>query len=69
VPAEFAGPAGLAGAAGFDGVVARVGGSRGGTFEQAARTVVFLFSDWATGVFGAHLPVDRAQNAPSPDGH
>ncbi|MFE7654332.1 hypothetical protein ACFU6M_15745 [Streptomyces bottropensis] len=39
------------------------------TPHEVARTVVFLLSDWATGVFGAHLPVDRAQNAPSPDGH
>ncbi|HSX97442.1 MAG TPA: SDR family oxidoreductase [Streptomyces sp.] len=37
--------------------------------HEVARTVVFLLSDWATGVSGAHLPVDRAQNAPSPDGY
>ncbi|MBZ3901316.1 MULTISPECIES: SDR family NAD(P)-dependent oxidoreductase [Streptomyces] len=36
---------------------------------EVARTVVFLLSDWATGVSGAHLPVDRAQNAPSPYGY
>ncbi|MFF7392033.1 SDR family NAD(P)-dependent oxidoreductase [Streptomyces scabiei] len=39
------------------------------TPHEVARTVVFLLSDWATGVSGAHLPVDRAQNAPSPDGY
>ncbi|MGW1672534.1 SDR family NAD(P)-dependent oxidoreductase [Streptomyces sp. NPDC002324] len=39
------------------------------TLHEVARTVVFLLSDWATGVSGAHLPVDRAQNAPSPDGY
>ncbi|MGW0708432.1 SDR family NAD(P)-dependent oxidoreductase [Streptomyces sp. NPDC002643] len=39
------------------------------TPREVARTVVFLLSDWATGVSGAHLPVDRAQNAPSPDGY
>ncbi|UUU36405.1 SDR family oxidoreductase [Streptomyces sp. CA-210063] len=37
--------------------------------HEVARTVVFLLSDWATGVSGAHLPVDRAQNAPSPYGY
>lgn len=31
--------------------------------------MVFLLSDWATGVSGAHLPADRAQNASPPDGH
>ncbi|QFQ95132.1 SDR family oxidoreductase [Streptomyces phaeolivaceus] len=39
------------------------------TPHEVARTVVFLLSDWATGVSGAHLPVDRAQNAPSPYGY
>lgn len=39
------------------------------TPHEVARTVVFLLSDWASGVSGAHLPVDRAQNAPSPDGY
>ncbi|MDT0569167.1 SDR family oxidoreductase [Streptomyces sp. DSM 3412] len=39
------------------------------TPHEVARTVVFLLSDWATGVSGVHLPVDRAQNAPSPDGY
>ncbi|MCC9708080.1 SDR family oxidoreductase [Streptomyces sp. MNU76] len=39
------------------------------TPREVARTVVFLLSDRATGVSGAHLPVDRAQNAPSPDGY
>ncbi|MFI6348580.1 SDR family NAD(P)-dependent oxidoreductase [Streptomyces sp. NPDC050560] len=36
---------------------------------EVARVVVFLLSDWASGVSGAHLPVDRAQNAPAPDGY
>lgn len=39
------------------------------TPHEVAHTVVFLLSDWASGVSGAHLPVDRAQNAPSPDGY
>ncbi|MFI6340188.1 SDR family NAD(P)-dependent oxidoreductase [Streptomyces sp. NPDC050535] len=36
---------------------------------EVARVVVFLLSDWSSGISGAHLPVDRAQNAPSPDGY
>ncbi|MFE7837114.1 SDR family oxidoreductase [Streptomyces sp. NPDC057474] len=39
------------------------------TPHEVARTVVFLLSDWAAGVSGAHLTVDRAQNVPSPDGY
>jgi NAD(P)-dependent dehydrogenase (short-subunit alcohol dehydrogenase family) len=39
------------------------------TPQEVARAVVFLLSDWASGVSGAHLPVDRAQNAPSPYGY
>ncbi|MEV6171966.1 SDR family oxidoreductase [Streptomyces sp. NPDC051954] len=37
--------------------------------QEVARVVAFLLSDWSSGVSGAHLPVDRAQNAPSPDGY
>jgi NAD(P)-dependent dehydrogenase (short-subunit alcohol dehydrogenase family) len=37
--------------------------------EEVARVVAFLLSDWSSGISGAHLPVDRAQNAPSPDGY
>jgi len=36
---------------------------------EVARVVAFLLSDWSSGISGAHLPVDRAQNAPSPDGY
>lgn len=36
---------------------------------EVARVVAFLLSDWSTGISGAHLPVDRAQNAPAPDGY
>ncbi|MFJ8010868.1 SDR family NAD(P)-dependent oxidoreductase [Streptomyces fagopyri] len=37
--------------------------------QEVARVVTFLLSDWSSGISGAHLPVDRAQNAPSPDGY
>lgn len=37
--------------------------------QEVARVVAFLLSDWSSGVSGAHVPVDRAQNAPSPDGY
>jgi 3-oxoacyl-[acyl-carrier protein] reductase len=37
--------------------------------QEVARVVAFLLSDWSSGISGAHLPVDRAQNAPSPDGY
>jgi 3-oxoacyl-[acyl-carrier protein] reductase len=50
-------------------VGAELPGGRPVTPHEVARTVVFLLSDWASGVSGAHLPVDRAQNAPSPDGY
>jgi len=36
---------------------------------EVARVVAFLLSDWSSGISGANLPVDRAQNAPSPDGY
>lgn len=39
------------------------------TPHEVARTVVFLLSDWSTGVSVAHLPADGAQNASSPDGY
>ncbi|MCX4903047.1 SDR family NAD(P)-dependent oxidoreductase [Streptomyces sp. NBC_00878] len=37
--------------------------------QEVARVVAFLLSDWSSGISGANLPVDRAQNAPSPDGY
>jgi 3-oxoacyl-[acyl-carrier protein] reductase len=37
--------------------------------QEVARVVAFLLSDASSGISGAHLPVDRAQNAPSPDGY
>jgi NAD(P)-dependent dehydrogenase (short-subunit alcohol dehydrogenase family) len=37
--------------------------------QEVARVVAFLLSDWSSGISGAHLPVDRAQNAPSPEGY
>ncbi len=37
--------------------------------QEVAHVVAFLLSDWSSGVSGANLPVDRAQNAPSPDGY
>ena len=37
--------------------------------QEVARVVAFLLSDWSSGISGAHLPVDRAQNAPTPDGY
>jgi NAD(P)-dependent dehydrogenase (short-subunit alcohol dehydrogenase family) len=37
--------------------------------QEVAWVVAFLLSDWSSGISGAHLPVDRAQNAPTPDGY
>jgi NAD(P)-dependent dehydrogenase (short-subunit alcohol dehydrogenase family) len=37
--------------------------------QEVARVVAFLLSDWSSGISGAHLPVDRAQNAPTPQGY
>jgi NAD(P)-dependent dehydrogenase (short-subunit alcohol dehydrogenase family) len=37
--------------------------------QEVARVVAFLLSDWSSGISGAHLPVDRAQNAPTPGGY
>ena len=37
--------------------------------QEVARAVAFLLSDWSSGISGVHLPVDRAQNAPTPEGY
>ncbi|MGI3202336.1 SDR family oxidoreductase [Streptomyces sp. GLT-R25] len=37
--------------------------------QEVARVVAFLLSDLSSGISGANLPVDRAQNSPSPDGY
>ncbi|MET7905475.1 SDR family NAD(P)-dependent oxidoreductase [Streptomyces sp. NPDC005336] len=37
--------------------------------QEVARVVAFLLSDASSGISGAHLPVDRAQNAPTPGGY
>lgn len=39
------------------------------TPREVADVVLFLLSDLASGVSGAHIPVDRAQNAPTPYGY
>ncbi|MCT2590533.1 SDR family oxidoreductase [Streptomyces sp. N2-109] len=37
--------------------------------REVAQVVAFLLSAHATGVSGTNIPVDRAQNAPTPDGY
>ncbi|WP_431774218.1 SDR family NAD(P)-dependent oxidoreductase [Streptomyces cucumeris] len=37
--------------------------------QEVARVIAFLLSDASSGISGAHLPVDRAQNAPTPGGY
>ncbi|WP_420822250.1 SDR family NAD(P)-dependent oxidoreductase [Streptomyces antioxidans] len=39
------------------------------TPREVAQVVAFLLADASSGVSGAHLPVDRAQNAPTPGGY
>lgn len=50
-------------------VAAELPGGRPVAPQEVARVVAFLLSDWSSGISGAHLPVDRAQNAPTPDGY
>ncbi|TKA08576.1 SDR family NAD(P)-dependent oxidoreductase [Actinacidiphila oryziradicis] len=37
--------------------------------EEVAAVVTFLLSDQASGISGANIPVDRAQNSPTPQGY
>ncbi|MEU7205432.1 SDR family oxidoreductase [Streptomyces sp. NPDC045470] len=48
---------------------AQIPGGQLVTPQEVARTVVFLLSPWSSGISGAHIPVDRVQNAPTPDGY
>ncbi|GHJ39290.1 SDR family NAD(P)-dependent oxidoreductase [Streptomyces sp. TS71-3] len=50
-------------------VSAQLPAGRPVTPQEVARVVAFLLSDWSSGISGAHVPVDRAQNAPTPDGY
>ncbi len=50
-------------------VSAELPGGRPVAPQEVARVVAFLLSDWSSGISGAHLPVDRAQNAPTPYGY
>ena len=43
-------------------VVTGAAGGWGVTPQKVVRAMVFLLSDGVSGVFGAHLPVDRARN-------
>lgn len=37
--------------------------------DEVARVIAFLLSDLSSGISGANVPVDRAQNAPSAEGY
>ncbi|OEV09233.1 SDR family NAD(P)-dependent oxidoreductase [Streptomyces nanshensis] len=37
--------------------------------QEVAEVIVFLLSDRSSGISGANIPVDRAQNAPTPFGY
>ncbi|MEV7928563.1 SDR family oxidoreductase [Kitasatospora sp. NPDC088779] len=53
----------------FARLVAEVPGGRLVTPREVAEVVLFLLSDVSSGVSGANVPVDRAQNAPGPQGY
>lgn len=39
------------------------------SLEEVADVVLFLLSEQSRGISGANIPVDQAQNAPTPDGY
>lgn len=53
----------------FARLVAEVPGGELVSPREVAQVVLFLLSEAASGVSGANVPVDRAQNAPGPDGY
>ncbi|MFE4512623.1 SDR family NAD(P)-dependent oxidoreductase [Kitasatospora sp. NPDC056783] len=53
----------------FARLVAEVPGGRLVTPQEVSKVVVFLLSDASSGVSGVNVPVDRAQNAPGPQGY
>ncbi|MFJ1936864.1 SDR family NAD(P)-dependent oxidoreductase [Kitasatospora sp. NPDC088160] len=53
----------------FARLVAEVPGGRLVTPREVAEVVLFLLSDASSGMSGANVPVDRAQNAPGPQGY